>query len=145
MSELVVVFDTVVFVRALINPHSYWGKSVFEHYQEYRLIVSPQILSEIIEVLKRPELVSRFSALGGVDVARVLEILKQADVVMPEGEPQASRDIKDNKFIAAAEAANANYLVSEDHDLLDLVKYEDTHIITTREFLEILKTSRKAA
>ena len=118
---------------------------MFEHYQEYRLIVSPQILSEIIEVLKRPELVGRFSALEGVDVGHVLEILKQAEVVMPEGEPQASRDVKDNKFIAAVKAANASYLVSEDHDLLDLVQYEDTRIITTREFLEILKTSRKAA
>ena len=145
MSELVVVFDTVVFVRALINPHSYWGRLVFEHYQEYRLMVSPPILSEIIEVLKRPELVSRVSALEGVDVGRVLEILKQADVVIPGEEPQASRDVKDNKFIAAAKAANANYLVSEDHDLLDIVKYEDTPIITTREFLEVLKTSRKAA
>jgi hypothetical protein len=145
MSEPVVIFDTVVFVRALINPHSFWGRLVFEHYREYQLIISPQILSEIIEVLRRPELTSRFSAIQGIDAESIIETLSQAEVVMPEGEPQASRDVKDNKFIAAAEASNADYLVSEDRDLLDLVKYKDTRIVTAREFLEILRTFRKAA
>src|SRR5512144_3060127 len=103
MSEPVVIFDTVIFVRALINPHSFWGRLVFEHYQDYRLIVSPQILNEIIEVIRRPELTNRFSALQGVDANSIIEILVKADIIMPEGEPLVSRDTKDNKFIAAAE------------------------------------------
>src|SRR5512147_1573580 len=92
MYDPVVVFD----VRALINPHSFWGRLVFEHSHEYRLIVTPQILREYVEVLQRPELTSRFSTLKGIDVARVLEILQQAEVVIPEQEPQVSRDVKDN-------------------------------------------------
>ena len=145
MNEPVVIFDTVIFVRALINPHSFWGRLVFEHYQDYQLIVSPPILAEIIEVLKRPELTSRFSAIRGIDAESIIEILTQAEIVMPEGEPQVSRDVKDNKFIAAAEASNADYLVSEDRDLLDIVKHKDTLIVTAREFLEILGDIRKAA
>ena len=139
------IFDTVIFVRALINSHSFWGRLVFEHYQDYQLIVSPPILAEIIEVLKRPELTGRFSALQGINADSIIEILKQAEVVMPEEEPQASRDVKDNKFIAASEASNADYLVSEDRDLLDLVKYKNTCIMTAHKFLEILKTFQKAA
>lgn len=145
MGELVVIFDTVVFIRALLNPHSFWGRLVFEHYHEYRLFVSPQTVREYVEVLKRPELTTRFSTLKGIDVARILEILEQAEVVMPTREPQVSRDAKDNKFLAAAETAKADYLVSEDGDLLDLNKHENTRIVTTHEFLQILKAHRKAA
>ena len=43
MDESVVIFDTVVFVRALLNPYSLWGRLVFDHYHEYRLIVTPQL------------------------------------------------------------------------------------------------------
>jgi uncharacterized protein len=136
MGDLVVVFDTVVFVRALINPFSFWGRLVFEHRQDYRLIVSPQIMREVVEVLQRPELTSRFTALQGIDVTRILEILQQAE---------ASRDAKDNKFLAAAEIAKADYLVSEDRDLLDLTEHQGTRVIPAHEFLQILKTLRKAA
>lgn len=145
MDEPVVIFDTVVFVRALLNPHSFWGRLMFDHYHEYRLIVTPQIVCEYVEVMQRPELTSRFTTLKGIDVARVLEILQQAKVVIPEQEPQVSRDVKDNKFLAAAEAAKADYLVSEDGDLLDLVEHLRTRIVPAHEFLQILKTYRKVA
>lgn len=145
MSDLIVIFDTVVFVRALINPHSFWGRLVLEHSHEYRLIVSPQIIREVIEVLQRPELTKRFTTLKGIDVGRVLEILQRAEVVIPKKEKQVSRDTKDNKFLAAAEVAKADYLVSEDRDLLDLVEYQGTRIITAHEFLQTLKTHRRAA
>lgn len=145
MDDTVVVFDTVVFVRALINPHSFWGRFVFEHYYEYRLIVSPQIIREYVEVMKRPELTRIFSTLNGIDVTRTLEIIQNAEVVMPQQEPQVSRDIKDNKFLAAVEEAHADYLVSEDRDLLDIHEHRGTRIIPAHEFLNILKTPRKAA
>lgn len=145
MSKLRVIFDTVVFVRALINPHSFWGRLVFAHANEYQLFVSPAILREVIEVLERPELTKRFTALQGIAVTRVLAILQQATVVTPAQEPRVSRDTKDNKFLAAAEAANADYVVSEDHDLLDLKTHQGTKIITAQEFLDILKAREAAA
>lgn len=145
MSKLRVIFDTVVFVRALLNPHSFWGRLVFAHANEYQLVVSPAILREVIEVLQRPELTKRFTALQGIAVTQVLEILQQATVVQPAQEPQVSRDTKDNKFLAAAEAANADFLVSEDRDLLDLVAHEGTKIIPAQEFLQILTARDEAA
>lgn len=102
-------------------------------------------MREYVEVMQRPELTSRFTTLKSIDVARVLEILQQAKVVIPEQEPQVSRDVKDNKFLAAAEAAKADYLVSEDGDLLDLVEHLRTRIVPAHEFLQILKTYRKVA
>jgi predicted nucleic acid-binding protein len=74
-----------------------------------------------------------------------LEILRLAEVVMPQWEPQVSRDVKDNKFLAAAEAAKADYLVSEDRDLLDLDEHQGTRIIPAHEFLRSLDSLRRAA
>lgn len=51
-----VVFDTVVFVRALLNRKSHWARLVFERAQEYRLIVSSPVVREAVGVLQRPEL-----------------------------------------------------------------------------------------
>ena len=72
------VFDTVVFVRALINPFGVWGRLIFQHGHAYALIISPPVVEEILEVLHRPELTRRFRSLAGLDVARVIEILDQA-------------------------------------------------------------------
>ena len=48
------VFDTVVFVRSLINPHSIWERLLFEFVDAYELSVSPPLLQEILEVIERP-------------------------------------------------------------------------------------------
>ncbi len=134
-----VVFDTVVFVRSLINPHSKWGRAVFAHADSYSLILSQPILEEILDVLRRPELTRKFRSLKDMDMARVIQILGQAQVVEVGKIPQASRDPKDDKFLATARAAGAEYLVSEDQDLLVLGEYEGVKIVDTATFLAILE------
>mgnify|MGYP001562564900 CR=1 FL=1 len=133
-----VIFDTVAFVRSLINPRSFWGKIIFEHSLKYRLFVSGQILLEILEVLKRPEITAKFRTIEGRDIKRILEILSQAEVVEISGIPQVSRDIKDDKFLATAKEAKVDYLVSAEQDLLDIKEYEGIKIIDAETFLNIL-------
>lgn len=136
---LKVVFDTVVFVRSLINPHSRWGQSGFIHHHQYRLFLSQPVILEILDVLRRPELTRKFRSLRGMDMARVIEILGQAEIVEVSATPAAvSRDFKDDKFLATARAAGAEYLVSEDEDLLVLGEYEGVRIVDTAVFLKIL-------
>ncbi len=135
-----VVFDTVVFVRSLINPHSRWGSAVFRHADDYTLILSRPILEEILDVLRRPELTRKFRGLERMDMARVIEILGQAEVVEVEESPRASRDPKDDKFLAAARAAGVEYVVSEDQDLLVLGEYEGVKIVDTLAFLRVLES-----
>ncbi|MGH2352688.1 MAG: putative toxin-antitoxin system toxin component, PIN family [Chloroflexota bacterium] len=134
-----VVLDTVVFVRSLINPHSIWGRLVFAHYGEYALFVSQPVLQELLEVLQRPEITRKFRSIGGLDRRRLLEILSQAEVVDVSGIPAVSRDPKDDKFLATARAAVADYLVTEDQDLLVLQEFEGTQIVNTSTFLGILE------
>lgn len=133
-----VIFDTVVFVRSLINPFSFWGKIMFEYSSKYRLFVSRQILIEILEVLKRPEVVARFKTLEGKDIRKILEIISRAEVVEISDIPEVSRDIKDDKFLATAEVAGADYLVSADQDLLDIKQHKGINIIDAETFLKIL-------
>ena len=133
-----VVFDTVVFVRGLINPHSWWGRAVFVHHHQYHLFLSQPVILEILDVLRRPELTRKFRTLKGMDMARIIEILGQAEIVEVETVPKVSRDIKDDKFLATARAAGAEYLVTEDEDLLVIGEYEGIRIINTSTFLKIL-------
>jgi predicted nucleic acid-binding protein len=69
----------------------------------------------------------------------VINRLGQADFVELPAIPAVSRDPKDDKFLATARAGRVDYLVTEDRDLLDLVEYEGTKIITTEEFLRVLE------
>lgn len=73
-----------------------------------------------------------------MDLNKILKILSQAKAVEILNIPKASRDPKDNIFIATAIHAQADYLISEDNDLLDLKKYKGTKIINTMQFIEIL-------
>jgi predicted nucleic acid-binding protein len=51
---------------------------------------------------------------------------------------------KDNKFLATARQAQADYLVTEDEDLLVLTEYEGTKIITAQAFLALLHQEQAA-
>ena len=133
------VFDTVVFVRALINPFGVWGRLIFQHGHAYTLIISPPVVEEILEVLHRPELTRRFRSLVGLDVARVIEILDDAEAVELHDVPAVSRDPTDDKLLATAVAAGAEYLVTEDNDLLVLDPYEGLRIVTAGRFLALVE------
>lgn len=134
-----VVIDTVVFVKSLINPHLRSGQIIFSHNKTYQLFVSEPIVKEILEVLKHPELTSKFKSLQKMDFNKILKILSHAQAVEISTVPKISRDPKDNIFIATAIKTEANYLVSEDKDLLDLKGYKGIKIINTEQFLIILR------
>jgi putative PIN family toxin of toxin-antitoxin system len=133
-----VVFDTVVFVRALINPHGIWGHLVFSHSDQYRLVVSPPIVLEYLDVLARPELTRKFRTLETMDLGAVLAAIKEAEIADLISVPAISRDPKDDIFLATAAVAQAEYLVSEDRDLLDLKDHGPTRIVDAATFLRIL-------
>ncbi len=133
-----VVFDTVVLVRCLINPYGLWGRLVLQHIGAYRLVLSPPLLVEMLEVFRRPELTAKFRSLP-TDLIAVLDILSAAEVVETPEIPAVSRDPDDDKVLAAAKVAQADYLVTEDQDLLVLGEYEGTQIVTAATFLRSLE------
>ena len=56
---------------------------------------------------------------------------------------EVCRDPADDKFLAAAIAGGAQYIVSEDKDRLDLGNYAGSYIVTTEAFLRALVTGDK--
>jgi predicted nucleic acid-binding protein len=56
-------------------------------------------------------------------------------MVVPSQLRAVCRDPSDDKFIAAAIAGGASFIVSEDKDLLDLRSYEGIEICTVETFL----------
>jgi uncharacterized protein len=136
-----VVFDTVIFVRALINPYGRWGELVFSHSDRYCVILSRPIVEEVLEVLSRSRLSEKFRVTPTRGMPAVIALLTEAEIVEPGEEPRVCRDPKDDKFLAAAASAHANYIVTEDDDLLVLGEYRGTKIIDSLTFLEMLRRS----
>lgn len=133
-----VVIDSVVLVRSLIGPYRWWSRLIFDYPDRYELVVSPLIVAEYLEVVHRPRLLRKFHAVATRDLGTILTMIANASVVEPVTTPAICRDPGDDKFLAAAQAGGARFIVSEDLDLLDLGSYGKTAIISAEAFLRIL-------
>ena len=133
------VLDTVVFVRALINPKGRWGRLLFEFSDQYVIVLSPDIIKEIVSVLYRPALRKRFPQIADPPaLERVLQLFEQAEVVEPEGEIALCRDPADDKFFACALAGGAHCIVTEDQDILTVGEYRGVRPISAAEFIALV-------
>lgn len=135
-----VVLDTNVFLRALINPHSYSGRLLGDLADRYTLVISPPIIQEVLDVLHRPRLRAKFPQISDLDVARIIALFAQGHVVEPPATPPVARDPKDDMFLACASQAGADFLVSEDKDLLVLENHAGTRICQPSTLIAILET-----
>ncbi len=135
-----VVFDTVVLVRSLLDPYSWSGRLIFDRSDAYTWVVSPGIVAEYLEVIRRPRLVRKYRTVETRDLQTILIRIATATLVHPTHTPAVCRDHEDDKFLAAALAGNARFIVSEDKDLLDLGSYEGIQIVTAGAFLRVLET-----
>lgn len=136
------VLDTVIVVRGLIGPFSRWGDLLFERANDYEWIVSPAIVSEYTETLYRPLITKkyRFFATRNLDIVRIR--ITRATMVEPSDVRTICRDPEDDKFLAAAKFSNADFIVSEDNDLLSLGEYEGIVICTAESLLLVLNRER---
>lgn len=133
-----VVLDTVVFVRALLNPRSRCGRLFFEKAGDYELVVSPEIVREVLEVIRRPEITSKSPHFNDVNFQLVLACFEKANAVVPDEKISVCRDPGDDKFVECARAGGTEYIVSEDNDLKSLEQFGDVRIVDSAEFLRIL-------
>lgn len=134
-----VVIDTNVFVSALILPRGSCGP-ILLHLRNgvYTLLYSHATLTELVDVLNRPRLRRKYG-LTVEDVQTVVAlILLRGEAVNPVQPITLCRDPKDNQFLEAAVAGQADILVSGDQDLLVLQTVEQIPIVTPRIFLEQL-------
>lgn len=137
-----VVIDTVIFVRSLLKPRGY-NSEIVKRVNEYELFVSEDILKEVVDVLHRSSLKKKYDPSGIIAISDILDILSDAAVVTPSQKVNVCRDQHDNKFIECAIAAGADYIVSEDEDLLIIKEYGKIKIVSADAFLQILDSLPK--
>jgi putative PIN family toxin of toxin-antitoxin system len=117
---------------------------VFDHSADFEIIVSSAIEAEYVDVINRPELVAKYRAVHGRDLATIRRIISNATVVEPTSEPHVCRDPGADKFLAAASAGSARFIVSEDRDLLDLGNSEGIPIMNAEAILRLYPRPRNA-
>lgn len=128
-----VVLDTNVFVSGVFfgGPPGQilkaWRDAVVE------LVISREIIEEYVRVGE--ELAARFP---GVDLGPALELVAACFTFVAAAplSEQVSQDPDDDKFLACALAAEAEYIVSGDRDLLDVSPHEGVTVLKPRVFLD---------
>lgn len=136
MEKPKVVFDTNVFLRALINPKGINARLI-QSLDQFVLVVSPAIVKEVVDVLSRPALLG-LKRIRKLDADHLIELLRQAPVVFPDEKVTVCRDPDDDKFLEAALASDVEYLVTGDKDLRDIGEYRGIKIRFPTEFLREL-------
>jgi putative PIN family toxin of toxin-antitoxin system len=136
------IIDTNILVRASIRPQGTVGPVLSElRNRKYRLLYSDPLLRELVDVLGRPRLRTKYQ-IGEERIKALLNlIVLRGELVSPTLRIRACRDPKDDMVLEVAVAAGADMIVSGDEDLLVLNPFEGIPIVGSAEFLARLGTS----
>lgn len=123
------VIDTNVLVSGLLwrgPPHR-----LIEQVRRGNLILvsSPALLDELADVLQRPKFRAILARSKVAPPSLLSEMRRLAEIVEPHGAVSVSRDPDDDVVLALAAAAQADIIISGDHDLLTLQSYRDIRIV----------------
>ena len=133
------VIDTNQFVSSLISKQGP-SAQLIDRWREQRfiLVTSPEIIAEIQRVLEYPHISKKYK-LNKSDVQSLLTLIAHEAVVIPKlpAVHVIKDDPDDDKFLACAFVARAEYIVSGDQHLLSLGSYKSISIVTVKEFLLI--------
>ena len=108
-----------------------------------RLFASPELFSELQEILHRPKFAARFVTRGETP-AGIMRRYREASVeIIPAqiAPPENLRDADDAHVLACAVAAEADMIVSGDNDLLTLKSFQGIPILNAVEALALLETA----
>ncbi|MBI2799086.1 MAG: putative toxin-antitoxin system toxin component, PIN family [Gammaproteobacteria bacterium] len=132
-----IVLDTNVVISALL-----WNGAPYRLLRtaierDIDLYTSPILLAELQRVIGREHLVRRL-AQQRMSVEQALAQYAEATIsISPTMVPQITRDPDDDHVIACALAANVDFIVSGDSDLLDIGTYRGIRILTVSATLEL--------
>jgi putative PIN family toxin of toxin-antitoxin system len=127
-----VVFDTNIFISALVIPGSLAEKAVSRIIEgRDELVISTDIIKEVLSVLS-----SKFGrereALSHVAVI----LLELGEWVRPDQRVRVFRDEPDNRILECATFGKADLIVTGDKEMLRLKEYMGIKIASLRDYLE---------
>lgn len=104
---------------------------------EFEIFVSIDIVAEVYRIFRYPKIQKRITS---VDKKALIQMLEDhVERVYPQERTRVSSDPDDEKYLEAAIACQADYLVTGDRDLLSLKKFGTTRIVSPKEFVEVLQ------
>ena len=119
-----VIFDCSLFVQAFLNSASAANRCLeLVRRGQAQLFVSPATLTELKEVLSRPRILNLLPHIAPEQTDNFLgDVVAHATNLPAVTEKfRFERDPKDAPYLNLAIAADADYLVTRDRDLLDLM------------------------
>lgn len=131
------VIDTNVFVSGATGT-SYPAQAIEAwKNQQFILITSPSIITEIHQVLHRPK-IKAFTGLTNQDINQIITALATKSFVTPEKitVDLIKNDPADNKFITSALEGFADYIVTGDGHLLSIKQHQGISIIKPKQFVQ---------
>jgi len=133
--EIRVVIDTNVMIGFLIGKRLQKIKNRLSE-ASIRLILTDQLINELKSVTSRPKFKKYFNKQDVVELIELFSIIGQNYPI--QDIPEICRDPKDNFLLSLCLIGNVDYLVTGDKDLLELIEYKSTKILTASEFEKIL-------
>jgi putative PIN family toxin of toxin-antitoxin system len=137
------VLDTNILISGLITPRGTPAKVLLAwRAGHFNLVTSLPLLLELKEALARSHLKDRYH-LSSQDIRDFIALLKdRALLITDPGVVSAQlRDPDDLAVLACALAGDAEYIVTGDHDLLDLHSFEGVQVVRPSLFLQLLHLS----
>lgn len=99
------------------------------------MIYSVPLMVGLVEVLSRPHIQSKYH-IQPDDITALINLVRlRGELVSPNRRIDACRDQKDNRFLEAAVAGNADLIVSGDAVLLGMREFETIQILSVAKFL----------
>lgn len=136
------ILDTSILVSAFLKHEGVNAKVLLGGKGQYELYLSEDILEETNIVLLTYERIRKKYHYTDDEVLEYLETLRVVAKEVIKKLPKIrviERDPKDDPVLACALKVKANYIVSKDDHLRDLKEYRGIKIVSSQEFLELLK------
>ena len=127
-----IVFDTSSLLPVCLYPNREPAQIFKRAVVEHTLFSSPETLRELQIVLSRPKFETWQPLVQRLAWAKLYQLA--VTMIEPTERIMDCRDIKDNKFLELAIAANADLIISSDIHLLELHPYRNIEILKLSAF-----------
>lgn len=147
MAKLCVVLDTQLLLRGATARRASLSRKVYHAWVrgEYELLLSQEILTEILRVLADAEVRRKLKITDEILLGTAALLMARARIVKAARKIRVCRDPHDDKFLECAVAGKADYIVSADEDLLSLKAFEGIPIVDLPTFWRKLHEAQEPA
>lgn len=139
--KIKVILDANVYVSFFLT-RGETSSEIFDLWKNdaFTVYISEEIIAEIYRVFHYPKILKRLTHSDHEALVMLLE--DHAERVLIVENIHFPHDLDDAKYLAAARACTADYLVTGDKKhLLLLKKFGTTRIVSPKEFVEVLQKS----